>query len=184
MKKIELLLLTLFMVSYGLMTSQKLYEPTWESLDSRPIHDWFGDAKFGIFIHWGPYYVPAWSPKGTYSEWYQYWMQTKSLFGNGKFSGTEVWDYHVKTYGEDFPYYKFGDMFKADLFEPDDWANLFVKSGAKYIVVTSKHHDGYTFWQSKEANDRGFPWNSVDIGPKRDILGDLSAAVKKTDVKM
>lgn len=169
--------------SYTLLAQNKI-EPNWESIDARPVPEWFGDSKFGIFIHWGPYSVPAWSPKGTYSEWYQYWMQTKSLFGNGKFTGTEVWDYHVKTYGEDFPYYKFGDMFKADLFEPDDWANLFVKSGAKYIVVTSKHHDGYTFWQSKEANDRGFLWNSVDIGPKRDILGDLSTAVKKTDVKM
>lgn len=166
------------------LMAQNKITPDWKSIDARPVPKWFGEAKFGIFIHWGPYSVPAWSPKGTYSEWYQYWMQTKSLFGNGKFSGSEVWDYHVKTYGEDFPYYKFGEMFKADLFEPDDWADLFVKSGAKYIVVTSKHHDGYTFWQSKEANDRGFPWNSVDIGPKRDILGDLTAAMKKTDVKM
>ncbi len=175
--------MVILFLTNSLMAQDKV-EPNWESIDARPVPEWFGDAKFGIFIHWGPYSVPAWSPKGTYSEWYQYWMQTKSLFGNGEFTGSEVWDYHVKTYGEDFPYYKFGDMFKADLFEPDDWANLFVKSGAKYIVVTSKHHDGYTFWQSKEANDRGFLWNSVDIGPKRDILGDLSAAVKKTDVKM
>ncbi|MDX2442411.1 MAG: alpha-L-fucosidase [Bacteroidales bacterium] len=183
MKKRLMIGMVILFLTNSLMAQDKI-EPNWESIDARPVPEWFGDAKFGIFIHWGPYSVPAWSPKGTYSEWYQYWMQTKSLFGNGKFSGTEVWDYHVKTYGEDFPYYKFGDMFKADLFEPDDWANLFVKSGSKYIVVTSKHHDGYTFWQSKEANDRGFPWNSVDIGPKRDILGDLSAAVKKTDVKM
>jgi alpha-L-fucosidase len=164
--------------------AQERIAPDWESIDARPVASWFEDAKFGIFIHWGPYSVPAWSPKGTYSEWYQYWMETKSLFGNGNFTGTEVWDFHVKTYGEDFPYYRFGDMFRADLFDPDAWAELFERSGARYIVVTSKHHDGYTFWQSKEANDRGFPWNSVDIGPKRDILGDLSAAMRRTDIKM
>ena len=104
MKKIKRLLLTLCMVSSGLITAQKEYKPTWESLDSRPIPDWFGDAKFGIFIHWGPYSVPAWSPKGTYSEWYQYWLQSKNLFGNGDFKGDEVAQYHNRTYGPDFSY--------------------------------------------------------------------------------
>ena len=184
MKKIELLLLALFMVSYGLMTSQKLYKPTWESLDSRPIPDWFGDAKFGIFIHWGPYSVPAWSPKGTYSEWYQYWLQSESLFGNGDFKGDEVVQYHNRTYGSDFSYYEFGELFKADLFDPDEWAELFENAGAKYIVLTSKHHDGFTLWPNKEANDRGFAWNSMEVGAKRDLVGELTTAVKKTNVKM
>jgi alpha-L-fucosidase len=163
---------------------QEKYEATWESIDSRPIPAWFGEAKFGIFIHWGPYSVPAWSPKGTYSEWYQYWLQSKSLFGNGKFKGDEVANYHAKTYGEDFDYYKFGEQFKADLFNPDEWAALFVKAGAKYIVLTSKHHDGFTLWPNKEANDRGFAWNSMEVGAKRDLVGELTAAVKKTNVKM
>jgi len=184
MKKIKLLLLTLCMVLSGLMTSQKQYEPTWESLDSRPIPDWFGDAKFGIFIHWGPYSVPAWSPKGTYSEWYQYWLQSKSLFGNGDFKGDEVVQYHNRTYGSDFSYYDFGEMFKADLFDPDEWAELFENAGAKYIVLTSKHHDGFTLWPNEEANDRGFAWNSMEVGAKRDLVGELTTAVKKTDVKM
>ena len=161
-----------------------MFEATWESLDSRTTPSWFSDAKFGIFIHWGPYSVPAWSPKGTYSEWYQYWLQTKSLFGNGSFTGMEVHDFHTKTYGEDFPYYNFGEMFTADLYDPDEWASLFEQSGAKYVVITSKHHDGFCLWPSKEANDRGFPWNSVEVGAKRDLLGDLTTAVKKTDVKM
>ncbi|WP_223552131.1 alpha-L-fucosidase [Aestuariivivens sp. NBU2969] len=162
----------------------KIYEPTWESLDSRPIPSWFEDAKFGIFIHWGPYSVPAWSPKGTYSEWYQYWMQSKSLFGNGNFNGDEVTAYHKQTYGPHFSYYEFGEMFKADLFKPDDWAQLFKKAGAKYIVLTSKHHDGYTLWPNEQANDRGFAWNSMDVGSKRDLVGELTEAVKKTNVKM
>ncbi|SFS68364.1 alpha-L-fucosidase [Zhouia amylolytica] len=166
------------------LTAQKKYEPTWESIDSRKTPDWFGNAKFGIFIHWGPYSVPAWSPKGTYSEWYQYWLQNKTLFGNGNFKGDEVVNYHEKTYGKDFTYYDFGEMFTADLFEPDAWATLFKNSGAKYIVLTSKHHDGYTLWPNKEANDRGFAWNSMEVGAKRDLVGELSKSVKAVGLKM
>ena len=183
MKSIKVLLLLLFL-GVASFAQEKEFEANWKSLDSRPIPSWFEDAKFGIFIHWGPYSVPAWSPKGTYSEWYQYWLQSKSLFGNGNFSGAEVFDYQKNTYGEESTYYDFGEMFTADLFNPDEWANLFEKSGAKYIVVTSKHHDGYCLWPSKEANDRGFAWNSVDVGAHRDLLGDLTEAVRKTDVKM
>lgn len=184
MKKLFFLLVLICFIRSYHVNSQETYKPTWESLDSRPIPDWFQNAKFGIFIHWGPYSVPAWSPKGTYSEWYQYWLQSKSLFGNGKFKGDEVTNFHEKTYGKDFPYYNFGDMFKADLFNPDEWAQLFEKAGAKYIVLTSKHHDGFTLWPNKEANDRGFAWNSMDVGAKRDLVGELTKAVKKTNVKM
>lgn len=160
------------------------YEANWESLDKRPVPEWFENAKFGVFIHWGPYSVPAWSPKGTYSEWYQYWLQSKKLFGNGDFKGDEVYQYHIETYGEDFPYYKFGEMFTADLFEPDEWARLFEKAGAKYIVLTSKHHDGFTLWPNEQANDRGFAWNSMEVGSNRDLVGELTEAVRKTSVKM
>lgn len=164
--------------------SQKKYEPTWESIDSRPVEQWFKDAKLGIFIHWGPYSVPAWSPKGTYSEWYQHWLQSKSLFGNGNFTGSEVYDHHVKTYGENFDYYNFGNMFTAKEFDADKWADLIEKSGAKYMVITTKHHDGFCLWPSKEANKAfGRNWNAVDAGPKRDLLKELEVAVKKTSVK-
>lgn len=156
----------------------------WEELDARPIPTWFEDAKFGIFIHWGLYSVPAWSPKGTYSEWYQYWLQTGSIFGNGDFTGQEIPEFQRKTYGKESTYYDFAEMFKADLFDAKEWASLFEKSGAKYIVITSKHHDGFCLWPSKEANDRGFAWNSKEVGAKKDLLGLLSEEVKKTDVKM
>ncbi|MEN7550443.1 alpha-L-fucosidase [Rapidithrix thailandica] len=160
------------------------YEANWESLDSRPVPGWFQDAKFGIFIHWGPYSVPAWSPKGTYSEWYQYWLQNKTLFGNGKFSGTEVYDYHTRTYGPHFSYYNFGEMFQAELFDANAWARLFEKSGAKYIAITSKHHDGFCLWPSQEASTNwGFPWNSMETGANRDLLGELKEAMDKTSVK-
>jgi len=164
--------------------AQSDYKPTWESLDARPVPEWFQDAKIGIFIHWGLYSVPAWSPKGTYSEWYQYWLQNKTLFGNGNFKGDEIVNYHEKTYGKDFTYYDFAKDFKADLFDADQWAELIEKSGAKYTVLTSKHHDGFALWPSKEANDRGFLWNSMDVGAKRDLVGEFSEAVKKTNVKM
>ena len=170
--------------SIAIFLNSQPYEANWESLDKRPVADWFADAKFGIFIHWGPYSVPAWSPKGTYSEWYQYWMQSKALFGNGDFKGDEVWEFHKKTYGDHFDYYEFAEQFTADLYEPDQWAKLFKKSGAKYIVLTSKHHDGFTLWPNEQANDRGFAWNSVDTGAKRDLAGDLSDAVKEVGLKM
>ncbi len=158
-------------------------EPAWESIDARPVAPWFGQAKFGIFIHWGVYSVPAWSPKGTYAEWYQYWLQNKVVFGNGKFKGTEVYDYHIKTYGKDFTYYQFAPLFKAELFDPDKWAELFRAAGAKYVILTSKHHDGYCLWDSAEAGDRGFPWNSVDVGPHRDLVDELGKAVRKKGMK-
>lgn len=169
MKKIVLPAL-LFLSFYA---GAQHYEPTWESLDKRPVPQWFTDGKFGIFIHWGVYSVPAYTTKGSYAEWYQ----------NGLERGDSAKKaYHAAKFGNQ-TYYQLADQFKAELFQPDEWAKLFEKSGAKYIVLTSKHHDGFTLWPSKDANRTwGFPWNAVDIGPKRDLLGDLFKAVRKTSV--
>ena len=111
--------------------SQNKYEANWESLDSRPVAQWFPDAKFGIFIHWGPYSVPSWSPKGTYEEWYLRWFTGQSIFGNGKYTGQEIPDFHKKTYGDDFNYIDFAKLWKAELYDPVKWAEIFKKSGAK-----------------------------------------------------
>jgi len=155
------------------------YEAKWESLDERPTPSWWIDAKFGIFIHWGVYSVPAWSVRGQYSEWY--WNRiTGDKAKNGPW-----WQYHKKAYGEDFPYAEFAPRFKAELYDPDQWADVFHRSGAKYVVLTSKHHDGFCLWPSREANkawDR--PWNAVDIGPRRDLLGDLTNAVRAKGLRM
>jgi alpha-L-fucosidase len=149
------------------------YQATWESLDSRPIPQWYKDGKFGIFIHWGVYSVPGWSSKGNYAEWYQYGLQTND---------TARQNFHKKKFG-DLTYYQLADQFKAELFNPDEWARLFELSGAKYIVLTSKHHDGFCLWPSKTANKTwGMKWNAVDAGPHRDLLGDLFNAVRKTSV--
>ena len=147
------------------------YEPTWESIDSRPCPAWYDDVKLGIFIHWGVYSVPSWGPKGRYSEWYWSAMNDK----NGP-----TWEFHVDQYGEDFKYQDFAGMFKAEMFDPDQWADVFARSGARYVVLTSKHHDGYCLWPSAES----WNWNSVDVGPHRDLVGDLSQAVRAKDMKM
>jgi len=158
---------------------EKKYEPSWESIDSRTTPSWWTDAKFGIFIHWGPYSVPAFSKVGTYSEWY--W----ETLVNPQRDGGMTRDFHNRIYGESFTYPDFVPMFTCEMFEPDRWAKLFADSGAKYVVLTSKHHDGYCLWESEEANKSwGRPWNSVDTGPERDLVGELTDAVRKTDVKM
>ena len=153
--------------------SAQTYQPNWESLDKRPTPDWFKNSKFGIFIHWGVYAVPGWSTKGNYAEWYQQGLQTtdsaRQKFHKAKFGNRT--------------YYDLANDFKAELYNPDDWAKLFERSGAKYIVLTSKHHDGFALWPDKTANQTwGFPWNAMDAGPKRDLLGDLFKAVRKTSV--
>lgn len=166
-------------------TSAAAYTPDWESLDTRPVPAWFGDAKFGIFIHWGLYSVPAWSPKGTYAEWYEYWLEHKTLFGNGEFTGTEIYDYHRKTYGEAFAYADFAPLFRASDFDADAWAALFRRAGAKYAVLTTKHHEGFALWPSREASQAyGRAWNSLETGPRRDLVGEYAAALRRQGLKV
>jgi len=165
------------------------YEPTWDSVDKRPTPAWFSDAKFGIFIHWGTYSVPAYAPvlpgKLAYAEWY--WNALTNGRSNSKADELQkgTWAFHQKVYGADFPYQDFAPQFKAELFDPDHWADVFARSGAKYVALTSKHHEGFALWPSKEASATwGRPWNAVEIGPKRDVLGDLSDAVRRKGLRM
>ncbi|WP_082063482.1 alpha-L-fucosidase [Draconibacterium sediminis] len=156
----------------------------WEKIDARPVPAWFGDAKFGIFIHWGPYSVPAWSPAGTYTEWYQRWWYSNSIFGNNNPQANAIPDFQEKTYGEESSYYDFAKMFKAELYNPVEWAELFKRSGAKYVILTSKHHDGFTLWPNKEAqNARFFPWNAAEIGPKQDLIEPYMEAMRDAGLK-
>lgn len=176
----NLIFLTLLFIVYPLCG--QTYQPAWESLDKRPTPAWFEDARFGIFIHWGVYSVPAWGPTGDdvgvydkYSEWYWNKLLNKNSKVNKHFS-----EFHLKTYGPHFKYQDFAPMFKAELFNPDEWAELFKKSGARYVVLTSKHHEGFTLWPSAQS----WNWNSVDVGPHRDLCGDLTASVKKAGLHM
>jgi len=172
------LLIIILLLKISIATAQE-YQNSWNSLDSRPIPTWFEDAKFGIFIHWGVYSVPAWRKlePGRYAS-YAEWYYAKVL--NNPNNGGE--EFHNKNYGRDFEYRDFAPLFKAELFDPVYWANLFKKSGAKYVVLTSKHHDGYCLWPTKSPYKKD--WNAMDIGPKRDLVGELTTAVKSTGLKM
>ncbi|MBQ8784281.1 MAG: alpha-L-fucosidase [Clostridia bacterium] len=151
------------------------YENNWESLNSRPVPQWFADAKFGIFIHWGLYSVPAYAPIGHYAEWYGWTLDCPDPTD----AQLQFRDFHKKTYGENFKYEDFVPMFKAEAFDAEEWADLFQKSGAKYINLVSKHHDGYCMYKTEHA-----PWwNSADVGPHKDFCRELKDALDKTDVK-
>lgn len=149
------------------------YAAAWESLDARPTPEWFLDAKFGIFIHWGVYSVPAWGVVGDYAEWY--WSRTKSADPKHAAWG----EFHRRNYGGDFDYRDFAPRFTAELYDAQQWADVFARSGAKYVVLTSKHHDGFALWPSAEASRAwGRPWNAAEIGPKRDVMGELADATR------
>jgi len=138
------------------------YEPNWQSVDSRPLPAWYDEAKFGLFIHWGAFSVPSFK-----SEWY-WWLLDGS-------KDSEVIDFHNRVYGPNFKYADFAPRFTAELFNADDWAELFAESGLKYVVLTSKHHEGFTLFPSSAS----WNWNSVDTGPHQDLVGALAQAVRK-----
>ena len=174
MKKLNCILLFFLLLFFFPKLSAQTYQPNWDSLDKRPVPQWFKDVKFGIFIHWGVYSVPGYCSKGNYAEWYQYGLAT----------GDAARINYQKLKFNNAPYADFANQFKAELFQPDEWASLIEKSGAKYVVLTSKHHDGFALWPSKEADKSwGYPWNSVTTGPKRDLIADLFASLRKTSVK-
>ena len=133
---------------------------------SYTIPEWFSDSKLGIFIHYGVYTVPAYG-----SEWYARWMYTDN---------SKINKHHRKTYGEltEFGYKDFIPMFKAPNFDADAWADLFVESGAKYVVPVAEHHDGFSMYNSAWNK-----WNSVDMGPQIDFIGKLSKSIRKRGLR-
>ena len=158
--------------SLAVQDARNDYEPNWESLETHPTPEWFEDGKFGIFIHWGVYSVPSFCDTSTYSEWYLHWLDRNAHGGLER-------RFHEKNYGKDFEYREFAPMFRAEMWDPEEWAEIFRRSGAEYVVLTSKHHDGYCLWPSEEASAaRGYPWNSVETGPGRDLVGELMDAVR------
>lgn len=151
--------------------SVAVFEPNWESIEKNyKDPEWFNDSKFGIFIHWGAYAVPAYG-----SEWYprQMYMDTANFsaqlnpLGDGP---TDTYLHHKKTYGDqkDFGYKDFIPMFKAEKFNAKEWIDVFKKSGAKYIIPVADHHDGFAMYKSNTTR-----WNAVEMGPERDVLGEL-----------
>jgi alpha-L-fucosidase len=137
------------------------YRPDWESLQKYEAPEWYRDAKFGIFIHWGVYSVPAFG-----SEWYPRMMYVK---------GSSEYKHHIATYvpQDKFGYKDFIPMFKAEHFDPAAWAELFKKAGAKYVVPVAEHHDGFAMYDSGLSD-----WTVVKMGPHRDTTGELAKAVR------
>jgi alpha-L-fucosidase len=183
------LVFVLLLVGAAAGLAAQTYQATWDSIDKRPTPGWFTDAKFGIFIHWGVYSVPAYAPvlpgKLAYAEWYWNAMTRGRSDPKADAIQTGTWAYHQQQFGTDFPYQDLAPRFRAELFDPDHWADVFARSGARYVVLTSKHHEGFALWPSQEASTTwGRPWNAVEIGPKRDLLGDLSASVRRKGLKM
>ena len=169
--------------------SEDKFDATIESIQQHEVPQWFHDAKFGIFIHWGLYSVPGWAPttgepgsvewnvwfkNNPYAEWYLNTM---------KIPGSPTQKYHKKIYGDDFDYYDFIPIFNQEVaqWKPDEWAKLFKKVGARYVVLTTKHHDGFTLWPSKVRNSN---FKLEQQACQRDLVGELTRAVREQDLKM
>ena len=138
------------------------FQDTWESLSAYQVPAWYKAAKFGIFIHWGLFSVPAYA-----NEWY-----TRSMY----IQGTREFEHHVKTYGpqKDFGLKNFIPMLRAEKFDPDEWTTLFRESGAQYVVPVAEHHDGFQMYKSNISH-----WNAYEMGPHRDILGELKNSIEQ-----
>ena len=147
------------------VASQGPFKPDWESLKNYQVPQWYEDAKFGIFVHWGAYAVPAFG-----SEWYPRNMYVQ---------GSPEFQHHVETYGPhtEFGYKDFFPMFRGERFDPDAWAQLFVEAGAKFVMPVAEHHDGFCLYDSALTE-----WTSVKMGPKRDVLGELRDAFERNNL--
>ncbi|WP_338787229.1 alpha-L-fucosidase [Metabacillus sp. FJAT-53654] len=143
------------------------FKDNWDSLSQFKVPDWYRNAKFGIFIHWGVYSVPAFG-----SEWY-----SRNMY----IQGSKEYEHHVNTYGnhKEFGYKDFIPMFNAEKFNADEWAQLFEAAGAKYVMPVAEHHDGFQMYKSDLSH-----YNSYEMGPKLDILGELGAAFKKRGLEL
>lgn len=141
------------------------FDATWESLSNYRVPAWYEKAKFGIFIHWGVYSVPAFG-----NEWY-----SRNMY----IQGSEAYEHHRKTYGPQstFGYKDFIPMFRAEKFDADAWADLFAQAGAKYVVPVAEHHDGFQMYRSEISH-----WNAYEMGPKRDTLGEILEACEKRGI--
>lgn len=137
------------------------YHPDWDSLATHPVPDWYREKRLGIFLHWGVFSVPA------YHDWY-----ARNMY----IEGSEEYEYHLKHYGphKTFGFKDFIPSFTMERFDPDAWAALFTRIGADYIVPVAEHHDGFQNYRSELSH-----WNAAEMGPHRDILGDLLSSAER-----
>ncbi len=171
------------------LAQTRKYQPEWDSLRTHTVPGWFDDAKLGIFIHWGLYSVPAWAPptgelgKVDWSKWFLQNPYAEWYLNSIRLKESLTYKHHVATYGPDFDYYTFGEKFEEQSrrWKPESWARLFRDVGARYVVLTTKHHDGYTLWPSKVPNPRR-PQGGLNC--PRDLVGELTSAVRAAGLKM
>jgi alpha-L-fucosidase len=162
------IVLSSFSVGAAQMDVGAQYTADWDSLkEHNAAPDWFRDAKFGIYFHWGVYSVPAFG-----DEWYPRNMHVKDRSEH---------KHHMEKYGapSEFGYHDFVPMFKAEKFDAERWAELFEQAGARFAGPVAEHHDGFSMWASRVN-----PWNAKDTGPKRDIVGQLAAALRKRGMRL
>jgi alpha-L-fucosidase len=173
----------------SLFAQDAKFTPTWPSLETHQVPAWFQDAKLGIFIHWGLYSVPAWAtPSGelgkvSKDQWFANNPYAEWYLNTLRITDSPTYKHHVETYGKDFDYYRFAETFNLEnkKWEPDQWAALFQKTGARYVVLTTKHHDGFRLWPSQVAN----PKVARDkLTARRDLVGELTTAVRSHGMKM
>ncbi len=138
------------------------FRPEWSSLRGCEVPRWYADAKFGIFIHWGVYSVPAFG-----NEWY-----ARNMYVQGR----PEHEHHRTVHGphSEFGYKDFVERFDAARFDPDEWAAVFRRAGAQFVVPVAEHHDGFAMYDTGRSR-----WKSTAMGPRRDVLGELGAAVRR-----
>ena len=165
------------------------FQPNWESIRTHTVPSWYRDAKLGIFVHWGLYSVPAWAtPLGElgkieWTKWFANNPYAEWYLNSLRIEGSPTQEYHRKTYGNDFDYMDFVPQFNESVksWSPSDMAALFAEAGARYVVLTTKHHDGFTLWPSEIEN----PHLPADRGSSsRDIVGELTEAVRAEGMRM
>ena len=164
-------------------------EADWEAIWKHRVQAWFQNAKLGIFIHWGLYSVPGWAPttgelgKVDWSKWFPENPYAEWYLNTLRIEDSPTRKHHVATFGDKVDYYQFATTFNRETakWDPAQWATLFQKTGARYVVLTTKHHDGFRLWPSAVTNPRR---NRVGITASRDLVGDLTSAVRATGMKM
>ncbi|MBN1584222.1 MAG: alpha-L-fucosidase [Anaerolineae bacterium] len=163
------------------------YKPTLESIQRHTVPDWFHDAKLGIFVHWGLYSIPAWAPltgelgKVAWDVWFTHNPYAEWYLNTIRIESSPSRQHHVDTYGKDFSYFDFVPTFNETVqkWDPNSWANLFHQVGARYVVLTTKHHDGFLLWPSAHPN----PFREKYYA-QRDLVGELTDAVRAQGLKM
>ena len=165
------------------------FTPEWNSLEKHTVPDWYQNAKLGIFIHWGLYSVPAWAPpsgelgKVDWTKWFYNNAYAEWYLNTLRLKGSPTYQHHLATYGRDFDYYQFAKTFneQTQKWQPDTWATLFRNTGARYAVLTTKHHDGFRLWPSEVANPHA---DGRTLSAQLDLVGDLTSAVRSAGLKM